>query len=180
LRENDPGDITKFLAAVEAFATDLDAAAVINHHFAKGDPTLKAAIDRGSGTGVWARDPDGLISLTPHELEDHYSVSVEVRSFAKLADFVIRWEHPRFYSDTQADPNELAKARGGRPSATSLEKFVACLCSDEELSHGDLIKRTVTVLKISERTASRYLTQAISRKLIYKSPMTGNYATFAI
>src|SRR6201981_2544177 len=81
LRENDSGDITKLLAAIEAFATELDAAAVIHHHFAQGDASRKEAIDRASASGVWARDPDGLISLTPHRLEDHYTINVDVRSF---------------------------------------------------------------------------------------------------
>jgi RecA-family ATPase len=178
LRENDSGDITRLLAAIEAFATELEAAAVINHHFAKGDASVKEAIDRASGSGVWARDPDGLISLTPHKLEDHYTVTVDVRSFAKPADFVIRWQHPRFHADSDADPEELRKSKGGRPRLTSVEKFVACISSEEELSQTDLIGRVVTILKISERTANRYLTQALNRKLIYKSPTSGKYATW--
>jgi RecA-family ATPase len=176
LRENDSGDITKLLASIEAFATELDAAAVINHHFAKGDASAKEAIDRASGSGVWARDPDGLISLTPHQLEDHYTVTVDVRSFAKPADFVIRWEHPRFYSDGDADPQELRQSRGGgRPAATSLEKFVACINSDEDIPYADLIRRTSTILKVSERTCDRYLKKALERKLLFKSVQTGNY-----
>lgn len=178
LRENDSGDITKLLASIEAFATELEAAAVINHHFAKGDASAKAAIDRASGSGVWARDPDGLISLSPHRLEDHYTVTVDVRSFAKPADFVIRWQHPRFYSNNDADPDDLKKSRGGRPATTSLQKFAACLCSDEELSHNDLLKRTTTILKISESTAKRYLSQAIKQKLIFRSGLSGNYGTY--
>jgi AAA domain len=178
LRENDSGDITKLLAAIEAFATELDAAAVINHHFAKGDASAKEAIDRASGSGVWARDPDGLISLTPHQLEDHYTVVVDVRSFAKPADFVIRWQHPRFYADSDADPDELKISRGGRPRVTSLEKFVACIARDEEISYGDLIRRSALILGVSERTAKRYLTKALCRKLIFQSALNGLYATW--
>ncbi len=180
LRENDSGDITKLLATIEAFATDLEAAAVINHHFAKGDASAKAAIDRASGSGVWARDPDGLISLNPHKLDDHYTVTVDVRSFAKVADFVIRWQHPRFYSDSDADPEELRKPHGGRPAATSLDKFLACIGLEEELSYADLMRRSAAILKVSERTCDRYLNQALKRKLIYKSAMSGNYAFYPI
>jgi RecA-family ATPase len=180
LRENDSGDITKLLASIEAFATELDAAAVINHHFAKGDAAAKEAIDRASGSGVWARDPDGLISLTPHRIEDHYTVAVDVRSFAKPPNFVIRWEHPRFYADGDADPEDLRKPSGGRPTATSLEKFVACINSDEDIPYADLIRRTTILLKVSERTCERYLKQALNQKLIYKSELNGNYATYPI
>jgi len=175
LRENDSGDITKLLAAIEAFASELDAAAVINHHFAKGDAAAKEAIDRASGSGVWARDPDGLISLTPHQLEDHYTVTVDVRSFAKPADFVIRWQHPRFYADGDADPEELRKSKGGRPTSTSLEKFVACITPEEDISYADLMRRTSTILKVSERTCDRYLKKAINQKILFQSIQTGNY-----
>jgi hypothetical protein len=180
LRENDSGDITKLLASIEAFASTLDAAAVINHHFAKGDASAKEAIDRASGSGVWARDPDGLISLTPHRLDDHYTVTVDVRSFAKPDDFVIRWKHPRFYSQIDADPDELRKPQGGRPPITSLQKFMTCIASDEEITYSDLIRRSAAILKISERTSNRYLTQALSQNLIYKSIASGSYATWPV
>jgi RecA-family ATPase len=50
---------------LEALARRTGAAIVVAHHFAKGDSTAKSAIDRMSGAGAWARDPDSLVVMTP-------------------------------------------------------------------------------------------------------------------
>ena len=46
-----------FLRQVALFG---GAAVVVAHHFAKGDSTAKAAIDRASGAGVWSRGTRGV------------------------------------------------------------------------------------------------------------------------
>jgi hypothetical protein len=60
------------------------------HHFAKGDSTGKSAIDRMSGTGAWARDPDSILVLTPHEEADCYTVSPVLRNLPQVDEFVVR------------------------------------------------------------------------------------------
>ena len=56
--ENANGEIASLMNELEALAQRTGAALVVAHHFAKGDSTAKNAIDRMSGAGAWARDPD--------------------------------------------------------------------------------------------------------------------------
>ncbi|HEY2171749.1 MAG TPA: AAA family ATPase [Candidatus Angelobacter sp.] len=178
LQESNTGDIIRFLAAIEEFATLLNAAAAISHHFTKGSAAAKDAIDRASGSGVWARDPDALVYLTPHTLDAHYTVNVEVRSFVQVDEFVIRWDHPRFYAAAQADPDDLRQPKTGRKAKNSAHDFAACLTIHEELTYSEIIIRTTKILSCSDATANRLLKEAIRIKLIYKSVASGNYALY--
>jgi RecA-family ATPase len=64
--ENANGEIADLMNQFETLAQRTGAAIVVAHHFAKGDSTGKSAIDRMSGAGAWARDPDwGRVSF-PH------------------------------------------------------------------------------------------------------------------
>jgi hypothetical protein len=176
LQESNTGDIIRFLASIEEFATRLDAAAAISHHFAKGDAAAKEAIDRASGSGVWARDPDALVFLSPHAKDAHYTVNVEVRSFAQVDQFVIRWDHPRFYAASDADPDDLRAPKPGRKSKNSAYALAACMTLEEELSYTELTERAVKILNCSVRTSQRLLTEALKHRLIYKSVASGKYA----
>lgn len=63
--ENSAGDINKLLNELEKVCGETGVALAFAHHFAKGNSSEKAAIDRMSGSGVWARDPDAVLTLTP-------------------------------------------------------------------------------------------------------------------
>ena len=45
-------------------------------HFAKGNASAKGTIDRISGSGVFARDPDSLVVFTRHEEEGAFVVEM--------------------------------------------------------------------------------------------------------
>jgi|GEM_PF-1621421 len=63
--ENAAGDINHLLNELEQVCRETGAALAFSHHFAKGNSQEKATIDRMSGSGVWARDPDAIVTLTP-------------------------------------------------------------------------------------------------------------------
>jgi hypothetical protein len=63
--ENSAGDIANLCNCLEDICGDSGTALVFAHHYAKGMASDKAAMDRMSGSGVWARDPDALVMLTP-------------------------------------------------------------------------------------------------------------------
>ena len=73
--ENANGEIASLMNEFEGLAQKTGAAIVVAHHFAKGDSTAKNAMDRMCGAGAWARDPDSIVVLTPHEEENCFTVN---------------------------------------------------------------------------------------------------------
>src|SRR5262249_22578796 len=92
--ENANGEIAGLMNEFEALAQSSGAAVVVAHHFAKGDSTAKSAVDRMSGAGAWARDPDSIVVLTPHEEENCFTVSSILRNLPQLPEFVVAWDYP--------------------------------------------------------------------------------------
>ena len=67
--ENAAGDMAKFCNEFDKIATSLDAAVIYCHHHSKGGQGHKKSMDRASGSGVFARDPDTLIDIIELELK---------------------------------------------------------------------------------------------------------------
>src|SRR5207245_5424288 len=65
--ENSAGDITDMLNEFEKLAAKLSVSVIFVAHFAKGNSNKKEVIDRISGSGVFARDPDTIMMMTEVE-----------------------------------------------------------------------------------------------------------------
>jgi len=104
ISENDAAEIAGLLGEVEAVAYETGAAVAFAHHFAKGNSNAKESIDRASGSGVWARDPDAVVTLTPNTAEDCLGVEMHLRNFAPVDPFAVRWQFPLWVRDTTVDP----------------------------------------------------------------------------
>lgn len=112
--ENSATDIAELSNALERLAVETSAAVAYAHHFAKGNAAGKDALDRMSGSGVFARDPDSLLIFTKHEDEGAFVVEPILRNFPPVKPFGVRWEFPLMHRDDEIDPAQL-KGRGGRP-----------------------------------------------------------------
>jgi AAA domain/DnaB-like helicase N terminal domain len=114
--ENDSAIITQLLNDIEAIAVETGAAVLFSSHFSKGDQSEKESIDRVSGSGAWARDPDSVITMTPHEDAESFTVDATLRNLAPIRPFVVKWDYPLFTRVEEADPDKLKRAKGkGRP-----------------------------------------------------------------
>ena len=67
--ENNASDMAKFCSYLDKLAFDCKSTIVFCHHHSKGAQGDKRSMDRASGSGVFARDPDALIDLLPLESE---------------------------------------------------------------------------------------------------------------
>ena len=130
--ENDTGDIGLMLAEVEAVATETGAAVAFGAHFAKGNAAGKVSMDRISGSGVFARDPDAILTATPHKEEGCFTVDCTLRDFAQVAPFGVRWTYPRMTRDATLDPLELLQPKTGRPSAYSVQDVLRHIGTDPQ------------------------------------------------
>lgn len=128
--ENDAGDVARFCNKIDRIADRLGAAVVLVSHFSKGAQGGKYSMDRTSGSGVFSRDPDTVLTLTHVEDEDGEVQGLEgewvLRNFASPPKFYMRFEYPIHVLDptlaafaTRGSKKEKrqAKAKAKKPAA---------------------------------------------------------------
>ncbi len=103
--ENDAGSVSAVLNKMERFSEQLGCAFVYAHHFSKGNKSETDHIDRASGSGVFARDPDAILTLTPHEEEYHLVLEGTLRNFPTPDKQVVEFAWPNFIHKPDLDPN---------------------------------------------------------------------------
>lgn len=84
--ENSAGEMAHFCNQFDKVCTELGCAVVYCHHHSKGDQVGKRSMDRASGSGVFARDPDALIDLLEIALnEDELAIEQNKASLAAVS-----------------------------------------------------------------------------------------------
>lgn len=78
--ENDAKAVGEIVNLIEDFSEETGAAIVFAHHFSKGNKAETDHIDRASGSGVFARDPDAILTLTSHEEDEHLILETTSRN----------------------------------------------------------------------------------------------------
>lgn len=68
--ENSADQMAHFCNQFDLVCYELGAAVIYCHHHSKGHQGAKRSVDRASGSGVFARDPDALLDLIELELTD--------------------------------------------------------------------------------------------------------------
>lgn len=68
--ENSASDMAKFVNQFDKIATELGASIIYAHHFSKGAQGGKSSMERSSGSGVFSRDPDSILTATPLPVDD--------------------------------------------------------------------------------------------------------------
>jgi hypothetical protein len=159
--ENKAGDVASMLNQLEKIAVKTGAAVAFGAHYSKGNQALKESIDRIGGSGVFARDPDSILTMTAHEEPEAFTVEATLRNFAPIKPFVIRWEWPLFYRDDALDPANLkrSKTKVGRPAdASESAEELLDLLEEHGLRYGEFKRRAETELQIKEKTFEKYFT----------------------
>ena len=107
--ENSAGDMGMLMNEVEALVEKTGAAVAFGAHYSKGNQAEKDPLDRISGSGVFARDPDTIMGLTAHEEQDCFTVHAALRNFSGIDPFVVKWDFPLFKLQEDLNPNDLKK-----------------------------------------------------------------------
>lgn len=122
--ENKAGDVGQIMAQLERVAVETGAAIIFGAHYSKGNQAEKESIDRIGGSGVFARDPDAILTMTPHQEADSFTVEATLRNYAPVDPFVVSWSYPLFERNDALDPADLklpkrhgAKGKGGAASS---------------------------------------------------------------
>ena len=93
--ENSADQMAKFCNQFDLICTELDTAVIYCHHHSKGSQGGKRSMDRASGSGVFARDPDALLDLTELEVTDALREQQANKLTCRIAENWLR----RFYME---------------------------------------------------------------------------------
>lgn len=108
--ENSADQMAHFCNQFDKVCTELDCAVIYCHHHSKGTQAGKRSMDRASGSGVFARDPDALIDMTELDTENidtggrtAWRIEGTLREFAPFEPINIWFDYPRHYPDTEGE-----------------------------------------------------------------------------
>jgi hypothetical protein len=117
-------------------------------HFSKGNQAGKEAIDRISGSGVMARDPDAIVTFTPHEEENCFVLEASLREFAPIPSTVFEWAAPVLNPRDELDPGKLRQA--GKMAITKAPQRAEAVRVALEANGGHLPGRSALTAAIKQ------------------------------
>ena len=163
--ENANGEIAGLMNEFEALAQKTGAAIVVAHHFAKGDSTVKNALDRMSGAGAWSRDPDSIMVLTPHEEPDCFTVTSILRNLPQLPEFVVAWDYPLMRLASDLNPEALRRPQA-KNKVCSDKDFMDAVMTTDGKTFTKIVTEAKNELTMSRSTCQRMLNKLTGRGLI--------------
>jgi hypothetical protein len=166
--ENANGEIADLMNEFESLAQASGAALVVAHHFAKGDSTVKNALDRMSGAGAWVRDPDSIMVLTPHEEPDCFTVTSILRNLPQLPEFVVAWDYPLMKVASDLNPDALRRPQA-KNKVCSDKEFLDAIINDEGKNFTRIVTEAKSTLTMSRNTAGRALKRLETAGLVTHS-----------
>lgn len=116
---NSETQVGEYLECLDEIAYPLQCAVLTSHHSPKGDLSGRSSIDLFSGTGVWARDPDLLMTMRPHEKEDHSIFDITRRHGAPIDPVVLSWGYPIHHIAGGEDPTKIRSAKSSQKTEST-------------------------------------------------------------
>lgn len=182
--ENSASDMAYFGNQFDLICTEVGCALMYCHHHSKGAQGMKKAADRGSGSGVFARDVDLMVDATALVLPEGdanenpaYCISTIAREFPATPDFAIRFVHPIHKIDETLDPSRTeGSIEGNRTAGNNAQtkkkderywSFIELL--ETHLKAGDRVTQSQMAeqLGVNTMTVRRYLQRANDPSRIY-------------
>lgn len=119
--ENSAEHMSKFCNEFDKICAELGCAVIYCHHHSKGSQGGKKSMDRASGSGVFARDPDAMLDLIDLEITDSIRQTYENK---RECDVYIDYMH-RFFGQDQY--NELVSLDDEQSAAKMRDIIAKCL-----------------------------------------------------
>lgn len=161
---NAAGAMQVILSELEQIAMRANAALIYADHFSKGNQANKASIDRISGSGVNARDPDVIATFTEHKEPECLTLQWTLRNFKPVPSIVVSKESEGFLFKRKPDldPGDLKQAGNEKKFTTQqLLRFLPeeGLDGDEWFNavneESGMGKKTYTTLRAELRKADK-------------------------
>jgi RecA-family ATPase len=108
--ENSADQMANFCNQFDKVCTELGCAVIYCHHHSKGSQAGKRSMDRASGSGVFARDPDALIDLIELEITDALYRQEENKAVCAACVTFLTAHYPKWENDVSQDDQCSEKA----------------------------------------------------------------------
>lgn len=109
--ENSASEMAKFCNQFDKIADALGASVIYAHHHSKGAQGGKKSMDRASGSGVFARDPDALLDMIEldmnKEVKEHFINEAKVEAMHAVLDKAVPNWRTYIYKTLKTDENDL-------------------------------------------------------------------------
>ena len=117
--ENSASDMGYFCNQFDRIAKELNCSMIYCHHHSKGAQGAKKAIDRSSGSGVFSRDPDALVDISPLEPSPDqidklidpdwmpFRLQFTTREFKPPKDIDVYFAHPIHVIDSSGELEKM-------------------------------------------------------------------------
>lgn len=109
--ENSAAEMSEFCRHLDRIARDCNATLVFCHHHSKGAQGGKRSMDRASGSGVFARDPDALIDLLPLESETARKVFSNNAECDAIRETATQYAYDTDFLDSIGEDDQLVADR---------------------------------------------------------------------
>ena len=162
--ENAAGEINSLLNELEQVARTVGCCILYSHHFAKGDAGEKSPIDRASGSGVWARDPDAMVFFTPParpkkgeaSASHDFDVNLVARGHPPTEPFAVKWMNGHFERQGSASPFKIKRNDHALSQSNSLVPGAALILREmPALSEAAALEYVKATLDMSFEAAQK-------------------------
>lgn len=106
--ENSADQMAHFTNQFDKIATELGASVIYCHHHSKGSQGGKKSMDRASGSGVFARDPDALIDLVELEITEDLLKQEENKVICSIYQRYFEQHNPGYLRDSVSQDDLLS------------------------------------------------------------------------
>ena len=106
--ENSADQMAKFCNQFDVVCRALDCAVIYCHHHSKGAQGGKRSMDRASGSGVFARDPDAMLDMTELTITDAIREQLHNKASCRVIKAML---DKRGHADAYGPDDALSKSR---------------------------------------------------------------------
>jgi RecA-family ATPase len=129
--ENSADQMAHFTNQFDKICTDLGSSVIYCHHHSKGSQGGKKSMDRASGSGVFARDPDALIDLVELDVGDTMKRIEENKLQCQIYRSYIERHSPDYLEKIRDD--DLMNSLAMEEHAKNIQKLPSKLSKPESL-----------------------------------------------
>lgn len=108
--ENSADQMANFCNQFDKVCTELGAAVIYCHHHSKGSQGAKRSMDRASGSGVFARDPDALLDLIELDASGGAIQTAQNKAACAVCLDVLEQHVPNWQDAVSQDDEQSEKA----------------------------------------------------------------------